>query len=45
MIPKRRSRTGERIMKFLKTEGWEQSEELARERGVFPHYPGSRYDH
>jgi ribonucleoside-diphosphate reductase alpha chain len=36
--------TGERIMKFLKTEGRERSEELARERGVFPHYPGSKYD-
>ena len=37
-------RTGERIMKFLKTEGRERSEELARERGVFPNYPGSKYD-
>ncbi len=35
---------GERIMKFLKTEGWEQSEELARERGVFPNFAGSIYD-
>ena len=37
-------KTGEQIMKFLKTEGREKSEELARERGVFPHYPGSKYD-
>jgi ribonucleoside-diphosphate reductase alpha chain len=36
--------TGERVMRFLKTEGRERSEELARERGVFPHYPGSKYD-
>jgi ribonucleoside-diphosphate reductase alpha chain len=36
--------TGERVMKFLKTDGRERSEELARERGVFPHYPGSKYD-
>ena len=27
--------TGEQIMKFLKTEEREKSEELARERGVF----------
>jgi ribonucleoside-diphosphate reductase alpha chain len=36
--------TGERIMQFLKTEGRERSEELARERGVFPHFTGSKYD-
>lgn len=35
---------GERIMKVLKTEGREKSEELSRERGVFPHYAGSKYD-
>jgi ribonucleoside-diphosphate reductase alpha chain len=35
---------GERVMKFLKTEGWVQSEALARERGVFQHYSGSKYD-
>jgi ribonucleoside-diphosphate reductase alpha chain len=35
---------GEGIIKFLKTEGRERSEEIARERGVFPHYAGSKYD-
>jgi len=37
-------RTGEGIMKFIREKGWQRSEELARERGVFPNYPGSRYD-
>jgi ribonucleoside-diphosphate reductase alpha chain len=35
---------GERIMRFLKTVGRERSEELARVRGMFPHFPGSTYD-
>jgi len=36
---------GERTMKFVREKGWEMSGELARERGVFPNLPGSRYDH
>ncbi len=36
--------TGERIMKFVEEKGWEMSEELARERGVFPNFKGSKYD-
>jgi len=36
---------GERIMKFVREKGREMSEELARERGVFPNFPGSIYDH
>ena len=35
---------GERIMKFVRDKGWGMSTELARERGVFPNYQGSRYD-
>jgi ribonucleoside-diphosphate reductase alpha chain len=37
-------RLGERIMTFIKDKGWEMSEELARQRGVFPNYSGSKYD-
>ena len=37
-------RTGERIMQFVKEKGWMASEELARDRGVFPNYGGSKYD-
>jgi ribonucleoside-diphosphate reductase alpha chain len=37
-------RTGERIMQFVKEKGWLASEELARDRGVFPNYGGSKYD-
>jgi ribonucleoside-diphosphate reductase alpha chain len=37
-------KTGEEIMQFIKTAGWGRSEELARERGVFPNFSGSRYD-
>ncbi len=37
-------RTGERIMQFVKGRGWMASEELARQRGVFPNFRGSRYD-
>lgn len=36
--------TGEKIMRFVRETGWRRSEELARERGPFPNYPGSRYD-
>jgi ribonucleoside-diphosphate reductase alpha chain len=36
--------TGEQIMQFIKEKGWQRSEELARERGVFPNFAGSRYD-
>jgi ribonucleoside-diphosphate reductase alpha chain len=37
-------KTGERIMQFVKEKGWQSSEELARERGVFPNFRGSKYD-
>jgi ribonucleoside-diphosphate reductase alpha chain len=37
-------RTGEELMQFIKGTGREMSEELATERGVFPNFPGSRYD-
>jgi ribonucleoside-diphosphate reductase alpha chain len=37
-------RTGEELMRFVEDKGWESSAELARKRGVFPNYPGSRYD-
>ena len=37
-------RTGEKIMKFIREKGWKMSEELARERGAFPNFPGSTYD-
>jgi ribonucleoside-diphosphate reductase alpha chain len=36
--------TGEEIMKFVREQGWAYSTELAQKRGVFPNYPGSRYD-
>jgi ribonucleoside-diphosphate reductase alpha chain len=36
--------TGGQIMQFIKEKGWERSEELARERGVFPNFSGSRFD-
>ncbi len=36
---------GERIMAFVRDKGWGMSEELARVRGVFPNFRGSRYDH
>ncbi len=35
---------GERIMQFVEEKGWEMSKELARQRGVFPNFPGSIYD-
>jgi ribonucleoside-diphosphate reductase alpha chain len=35
---------GERIMAFVREKGWDMSEELARGRGVFPNYSGSKYD-
>src|SRR5512143_2327769 len=31
-------------MRFVENKGWESSTELARRRGVFPNYRGSRYD-
>lgn len=37
-------RTGERIMQFVQEHGHETSARLAKERGVFPNFPGSRYD-
>jgi ribonucleoside-diphosphate reductase alpha chain len=37
-------RTGERIMQFVKEKGWEMSAEIARERGLFPNFKGSKYD-
>jgi ribonucleoside-diphosphate reductase alpha chain len=37
-------RTGAKIMKFIREKGWKKSEELARERGAFPNFPGSSYD-
>jgi ribonucleoside-diphosphate reductase alpha chain len=36
--------TGEEIMRFIRERGWAASEDLARERGVFPNFPGSIYD-
>jgi len=32
-----------RVMRFIKERGWEASEELARERGVFPNFHLSRF--
>jgi ribonucleoside-diphosphate reductase alpha chain len=37
-------RTAEEVMLFIREEGWETSQELARKRGVFPNFTGSRYD-
>jgi ribonucleoside-diphosphate reductase alpha chain len=34
----------ERIMKFVDDEAWEASRGLAEERGVMPHYEGSRHE-
>lgn len=34
----------ERIMKFIQLRAWESSEELAKERGVFPNFAGSVFD-
>src|SRR4051794_733484 len=34
----------ERIMKFIDDEAWEASRSLAEERGVMPHYEGSRHE-
>jgi ribonucleoside-diphosphate reductase alpha chain len=36
--------TGEELMRFVRERGWAASEDLSRERGVFPNFPGSRYD-
>lgn len=35
---------GEKIMRFVHTEATKASEELAKERGNFPEYPGSIYE-
>jgi ribonucleoside-diphosphate reductase alpha chain len=37
-------RTGDEIMRFIREKSWEMSEEIARFRGVFPNYQGSRFD-
>ena len=34
----------ERVMKFVDDEAWEASRSLAEERGVMPHYEGSRHE-
>ena len=34
----------EKIMKFIDDEAWEASRNLAAERGVMPHYEGSRHE-
>ncbi len=34
----------ERIMKFIDDEAWEESRNLAEERGVMPNYEGSRHE-
>jgi ribonucleoside-diphosphate reductase alpha chain len=36
--------TGERVMKFIRDQGCAASAELARERGVFPNFKGSRLE-
>lgn len=35
---------GEKVMKFINEVGWEASERLAEERGVFPNYKGSIFE-
>jgi len=37
-------RFAEKIMKFVDDEAWEASRDLAGERGVMPHYVGSRHE-
>ena len=37
-------RTGERLMHFLRNAAYQASADLARERGVFPNYKGSRLE-
>jgi ribonucleoside-diphosphate reductase alpha chain len=34
----------EKVMKFIDDEAWEESRALANERGVMPHYEGSRHE-
>src|ERR671932_210395 len=34
----------EKVMKFIDDEAWEQSRHLAEERGIMPHYEGSRHE-
>ncbi len=38
-------RTGGEIMKFVKETGWDASAGLAQERGAFPNFRGSAYEH
>ena len=35
---------GEKVMQFINEKGHAASQELARKRGPFPNFPGSRYD-
>ncbi|TKB81974.1 MAG: adenosylcobalamin-dependent ribonucleoside-diphosphate reductase, partial [Nitrospira sp.] len=35
-------RLGEQLMRFIRERGWEASAQLAKERGAFPNYRGSR---
>jgi len=47
MIPydsERALEVAERVMKFIRDAGWETSEALAEERGVFPNYKGSIFE-
>jgi ribonucleoside-diphosphate reductase alpha chain len=37
-------RFAEKIMKFIDDEAWEASRNLAEERGLMPHYEGSRHE-
>jgi ribonucleoside-diphosphate reductase alpha chain len=37
-------KVAERLMRFIRHEAWNASEDLARERGVFPNFKGSRLE-